>query len=65
MVYRPTENETVGYEVLKRYPRFQEGLIKLGNRVLVESETPLNVKVGANTYEMNSTEAETTKEILT
>ena len=53
------ENEHVGYEVLKRYPRFQEGLKKLGDRILVESETPLDVKVGANTYEMNSTEAET------
>jgi len=53
------ENETIGYEVLKRYPRFQEGLMKLGNRILVESETSIDVQVGTNSYEMNSTEAET------
>ena len=47
------------YPTLAKYPRFREGLHKLGNRMLQESETPLDVRVGNSVYEMNSTEAET------
>ena len=51
------DGEDFGYPVLT--PRFKEGLFKISNRILLESETPRNVRVGTDTYEMNSTEAET------
>ena len=48
----------VTYPSLEDYPRFKEGLMKLANRILNESETPLDVTVGDTHYEMNSTNAE-------
>ena len=49
---------------LEDYPRFKEGLMKLANRILNESETPLEVTVGDRHFEMNSTNAETLLGIL-
>ena len=40
------DNPPLTYPSLENYPRFKEGLQKLGSRILKESETPLNVTVG-------------------
>ena len=49
------EDEEFGYTVLPR--RFREGLHKLANHLLKNSETPRLVDIGIDQYEMNSTEA--------
>ena len=53
------DNPPVTYPSLEDYPRFKEGLMKLGDRILKESETPLDVTVGDSSYEMNAENAET------
>jgi len=53
------EGEEFGYSAIQRYPRFVQGLTTLGNQILSESDTPKNVKVGNELYQMNSTNAET------
>ena len=58
------DNPPVTYPSLENYPRFKEGLHKLGNRILKESETPLNVTVGDQMLEMNAKNAETIIGIL-
>ena len=53
------QGEEFGYNVIKRYPRFVNGIQSLANKLIKESETAKNVRVGEVTYEMNSTNAET------
>lgn len=53
------EGEQFGYGVIKRYPRFVNGLKKLSNKLIIESKDPKEVKIGEEIYTMNSTNAET------
>ena len=53
------DGEDFGYPVLQRYPRFLQGLHKLGNKLLQATEERREVKVGTDKYVMNSTQAET------
>ena len=53
------QGEQFGYNVITRYPRFVHGIQSLANKLIKESETAKNVRVGDITYEMNSTNAET------
>ena len=53
------EGEQFGYGVIKRYPRFINGLKKLTNKLINESKDPKEVKIGEEIYTMNSTNAET------
>ena len=53
------EGEDFGYSVIQRYPRFIQGLYKLGNRLLQATEERREVRVGTEQYVMNSTQAET------
>jgi len=56
------EGQDFGFAVLP--PRFREGLNKLANRILKDSETPRIVDIGNEQYEMNSTEAVTVVSML-
>ena len=53
------DGEDFGYPVLQLYPRFLQGLHKLGNKLLQATEERREVKVGTDKYVMNSTQAET------
>ena len=61
--YVYVEGQEFGYTVLPR--RFREGLHKLANHLLKNSETPRLVDIGNDQYEMNSTEAITIVSMLT
>ena len=52
-------NNGVTYPSLEDYPRFKEGLMKLANQILVNSDTSRTVTLGDRQFEVNSTNAET------
>ena len=51
------EDEEFGYSILP--VRFREGINKIANKMLLGSESPRDVAVGNQKFEMNSTEATT------